>query len=218
MNKEIEQSLSRSKKSLLKFCDFVAETTASSVPGGVPVYKLSKILVEHAHQFYKDRREQRLIDFHGKVLEEGTVQYWDSIKDKEFSIDEYYSLLNNVIQDEEDKKVDIYAKIFRLILLEKIPEKYRSHIIKSSRELTYSDFELMRTIYINEKYEFKAPGNITIQVRNITQPKSPLETYSIQTLIRFGYLSEGVDNKPPWPTELLKKIVECLYEENELKA
>lgn len=217
MNKEIEQSLSRSKKSLFKFGDFVAETAASSVPGGAPAFKLSKILVEHAHQFYKDRREQRLIDFHGKVLEED-VKYWDSIKDKEFSIDEYYSLLNNVIQDEEDSKIEIYAKIFRLIILDKIPEKYRAHIIKSSRELKYLDFELMRIIYINEKYEFRAPGNITIQVRNITQPKAPLETYSIQTLIRFGYLSEGVDNKPPWPTELLKKIVECLYEENDLKA
>jgi len=218
MNTNREKSLIRSKKSLVRLSDFIAESAVSTIPGGAPVYKLSKILFNHAKKFVNDRQDARLKEFHEKILKEGDVDYLEEIKDKEFSIDEYYSLLNHVVQDEEDTKVEFYAKLFRIILSGKIPEEYRAHVIRSSSELKHSDIELLRKIYINEKYEFKAPGNRTIQVRNITQPKSPLETYSIQTLIRFGYLSEAVDNQPPWPTELLKITVESLFKEDELKA
>jgi len=218
MDSDKNKSISRSKKSAVKLVDFLAEEAASVVPGGASAYKVGKHLFNHAKQFITDQREERLEDFHKRILSEGDNNYWEEVKDKEFQIDEYYSLLNFVVQDEEEQKVKFYADLFRLLLLRKLPEEYRDHIIRSARELKYSDIELLRQIYINDKYVFKSPGNKQNQIKELTQPDSPLKKHSIQTLIRFGYLSDKDGNKPPWPTELLKMLVENLFDENQLKA
>lgn len=218
MSDNEERSIARSKQSAAKLADFLAEEATGLVPGGASIYKVGKLLVGHAREFYSDRREKRLEDFHRKILGEGDKNYWDDIKDKEFSFDVYYSLLNFVIQDEEEQKIDFYAKLFRLILLGKIPEKYRTHIIRSARELKFSDLELLRQLYINEKYEFVGPGHKLSQIAALTQADSPLKLYSIQTLIRFGYLSDRKETKPAWPTKLLTLLVESIFDESELKA
>lgn len=218
MSGDKERSIARSKRSAVNLVDFLAEGAVGLLPGGVPVYKVGKILWEHAGKFISDRREKRLEEFHRKALSEGDCSYWEEIKEKEFSIDEYYSLLNFVVQDEEEQKVDFYAKLFRLVLLGKIPEEYRTHIIRSARELKFSDIELLRQLYINDKYEFEGPGNRIRQIAELTQPNDPRQLYSIQTLIRFGYLSDKDGTKPPWPTKLLKLLVENLFEESALKA
>lgn len=218
MSDEEDKSIARSRQSALKLADFLAEEGAGLIPGGASIYKVGKLLFEHARKFYTDRREERLEEFHRKILVEGDQNFWEEIKNKEFSLDEYYSLLNFVVQDEEEQKIDFYAKLFRLILLGKIPEKYRTHIIRSARELKFSDLEFLKQLYINEKYEFERPGNKISQISALTQAESPLKLYSVQTLIRFGYLSVRTEKKPPWPTKLLKLLVENLFDESELKA
>lgn len=215
---EKDRSITRSKKSVVKLADFLAEEAAGLAPGGASIYKVGKLLFTHASQFISDRHDKRLEEFHRKILNEGDHNYWREIEDKDVSLDEYYSFLNFVVQDEEEKKIDFYAKLFRLILLGKIPEKYRTHIIRSARELKFSDIELLRQLYINEKHEFKAPENKRGQIKELTQPDSPMKLYSIQTLIRFGYLSDKDGTKPPWPTKLLKLLAENLFEESELTA
>ncbi|MBI3895235.1 MAG: hypothetical protein HY313_04835 [Acidobacteria bacterium] len=217
MNSDERHSITRSKRSALKLTDFLVGEAAGSFPGGSSLYKVSKVLFDHAKEFIKDRGEKRLKEFHRRIFSEEDRNSWEEIKDKEFSIDEYYSLLNCVVQDEEEQKVIFYAKLFRLLLAGKVPEKYRAHIIRSAREIKYSDLELLRQIYMNEKYECGAPGDRQKQIRKITEPHNSLDQYSIQTLIRFGYLSQKNGTKPPWPTDLLKLLVENLFEESELK-
>ena len=141
-----------------------------------------------------------------------------SSHNKEFFIEDYYSILNHILQDEEDAKIQIYAKIFKGIILDLIPLEYKIHIIKSARELKFSDFELMRRLYINDKYEFKVPGNRTKQIKQLTNTNDPMESHSIQSLIRLGFLLDKDGNDPPWPSKLLKMLVELLYDEKELKA
>lgn len=169
------RSLKRAKNSVIKLADFVAESALSTVPGGTPAYKVAKILVSHAREFFSDRRDERIEEFHRHLLSEGDKSYWEDLKDREIPISEYYALLNSVVQDEEDKKIAFYAKVFRLILLEKIEPKYRTHVVRSVRELKASDFELMKQIYISEKYEQKGPGYRRRQVAALTNPDSPYE-------------------------------------------
>jgi len=52
----------------------------------------------------------------------------------------------------------------------------------------------------------------------LTIPTDPIKCHSVQTLIKFGFLYEKDGNKPPWPTNLLRTIVEFLFEENDLTA
>ncbi len=218
MSDEEEKSIARSKQSAVRLVDIIAEEAAGIIPGGASTYKVGKLLFKHASDFYSDRRDKRLEKFYRKILSDGDPNYWEEIKDKEFSFDEYYSLLNFVVQDEEEQKIDFYAKLFRIILLGKIPEKYRAHVIRSARELKLSDIELLKQLYITEKVGNSGLRNQLSQISALTQPDSPLKMYSIQTLIRFGYLTVRKESKPPWPTKLLKLLVESIFDECDLKS
>lgn len=218
IEREKKESISRSKKTVVRLVDFLAEEGMSKIPSGTRLYKCSKILLKHAVKFFTDSRDIRIKEFHETILEGIDPDKQDNLLNKEFSIADYYSILNHILQDEEDTKIQVYAKIFKGIILGLIPLKYKIHIIKSTRELKFSDFELMRLLYINDKYEFITPGNRINQIKQLTDTNDPIKSYSIQSLIRLGFLLDRDGNKPPWPSELLKILVELLYDEKELKA
>jgi len=216
---EKEKSISRTKKSAISLADILAKEGVSIiVPGGGLAYELGKLLWNHTKTWYRDRTEARLEEFHERLLEGIPKESQEEFLKNEFSPEEYYSILNHVLQDEEDKKVGVYSRIFQGLQLNLIPDEYRLHLIKCSRELKCSDFELIRQLYINEKYEFKAPGNRINQINSITISNDPIKAHSIQTLIRWGFLSTTDTKKPPWPTKLLKFFVEFLYDEENLTA
>ena len=155
-------------------------------------------------------------NFHQQLILGIPVEAQKEFLKTKFSIQDYYSLLTYVVEDEEEEKTEIYAKLFQGLILNLIPPEIRLHLIKSVRELKYSDFDFMRKLYINEKYEFKAPGNKINQIKSLTISSDPLACYSIQTLIRLGFLYGADGAKPPWPTNLLKSLVEFLYDEDNL--
>ncbi len=70
----------------------------------------------------------------------------------------------------------------------------------------------MRKLYVVEKQD--QPRN---KIRDVTKPENPIEMFSIQTLIRYGLLRDSEGTMPPWPTDLLKQLLEILYNKNELK-
>lgn len=217
MKKDKKKSLTRTKKTSISLFDVLgAEAASSLVPGGGIIYKLSKTLFTHTKNWWEDRRNNRIEEFHEKLLLGIPKNEVNSFLRKDFSIDDYYSLLTHVVQDEENEKTDIYVKIFQSLILDLIPMEYKRHIIKSIKDLKFSDFELMRLLYINEKYEFKAPGNKINQIKSLTNVQNPIQICSIQTLIRLGYLFDKDGAKPPWPTDLLKIIIELLYDEDVL--
>jgi len=217
MENKKTKSIQRTKKTAISFASVLGrETSSLIIPGGGLALEGIKTLVEHCREWYKDRTEGRLYEFHERILKGINNEQLKDFLEKEFSIDEYYSLLNHVLQDEEDQKIDVYARIFQALQLGLILEKYRKHIIRCCRELKYSDFNLMRLIYINEKYEFVGPGNRVQQIKALTESNDPIKAYGIQTLYRLGCLSEVDKNKPLWPTELLKIIVELIYDEADL--
>lgn len=219
MDNEKDLSLSRTKKTATCLTDILLkEGAGAAIPGGGLAYSLGKLLVTHVSSWYSDRGKSRLEEFHQELFEGIPEDGQQEFMDSEFSIDEYYATLNHVIQDEEDTKVKIYAKIFQGLQLNLIPDEFRLHLIKCSRELKYSDFDLIRELYINEKYEFKAPGNKLSQINAITVSDDPIKAHSIQTLIRWGFLSTIDSKKPPWPTQLLKFAAEFLYDDNYLTA
>ena len=221
MKNEKEKSIVRTKKTTISLTDIVLKEGATIIiPYGAPAYELIKLLLKHAKDWYSERRSRRIEEFHEQLLDGISEECQEELFKNEFSIEEYYSILNHVVQDEEDSKNKIYSKLFQALQLNLIPAEYRLHLIKSSRELKYADFDLIRQLYINEKYEFIAPGNKPIQIQSITISDDPIRAHSIQTLIRWGFLSTAETNrppyKPPWPTQLLKITAELLYDEYDL--
>jgi hypothetical protein len=213
-----DKSLDRNKRTLISLGDVLIQggAAAAGTPALGAVYKLIRVLASHVKAYYNDRRDERIVDFHEQVLEGVPVDQQEDFLKAEFSVEDYYSILEKAVQDEESSKVAIYAKLFRCLILDLIPKDYKLHLLKTSRELNYSDFELMRQLYINDKYEFRAPGNKLSQITNLTKPADPLKAYAVQKLIRLGFLNEREQYKPPWPNDLLKLTVDLLYDKDSL--
>lgn len=230
MTKEIKkrQSLNRSKKSVLSLSEIAGKEALNSlIPGSGLIYSLSKLLLRHGKEFYRERTESRINDFH-KALLEGTGEAdIDSLMKASFSLEDYYSLLSRAVQDDEDSKVGIYAKIFHALIKKAIPEKYKLHFTKSIRELSYHDIQLIREIYIRAKYEFKRGPGLSKQVITFTNTDDPIKNYAIQKLTGLGFLKtteyesikygEVKEKEGLIPSDLLYAIAEVIFDPEDLK-
>lgn len=213
----MEKSLARSKKTTLTFASELAKEGCSAlVPGGGLMYEGVKALVQHGIKFYEDRKTERIERFHEVLLGEHATNR-EEVLHKEFAIEDYTILLSHAVQDEEDDKVDIYSRIFKALQNNQISKEFKSHILKSSRDLLVSEFELMKEIFISSTFEFKDEGNIREQITRRTRTANPIINLSIQNLIRLGYLYDKDGTKPPYPTDLLKELVSSIYSKEELR-
>lgn len=208
------KSIKRTLGSVISLADVLAEQGLGSVPGGASVYKLTKILVKHAREYFADRRDRRLEEFHKKLLDGIPQESQKEFLTSKFSIEEYYSFLSQLVQDEEDRKVDIYARIFQGLVLTVLPQDVRLHLVGAARELKFSDFDLMRRIYISDRFEFLGSESTSEQIEAITKTEDPIRMSSIENLVRLGFLV-GTE-RPLKPTKLLYSIVELLYQQDEL--
>ncbi len=210
-----EDSLQRSKKSLTTLAEIIGPRALDMLaPGAGVAFDLSKLSFEHAREYMRERTKQRIEDFHIKLLEGcKDKEELDELLEKDFSLEDYYGILSAVTQDEEDDKIDIYARILKGILNGKIDKKYKTHVIKSAREMSVRAFELMRTLHIASKVLLEGENTIADQIRNILDSADPLQTHATQTLLRFGYIAtEPVLKHQP----LLDMVINAIYDESEL--
>lgn len=210
-NIDKKKSIVRSKKSLISLGEiFVATGAATLGPKGAIGYKIAKRGIQHVLEYISDRKEERLAKFHELVLNDIPDGKQQEFLNKPFSKEDYYNLLNRVVQDEEDDKVEIYAKLFQGIVLDAIPKKYKLHLIKTTKNLSRSDLELMRTLYTRE---IKGTSVLRTFLSEKQSTSNFNETYSFQTLLRLGFLAPSSDDATPYlTTDLLKFTVEFFFD------
>ena len=107
------KSLDRSLVSALSLADVVLEEGVKIIPGGELGYKLTKILGKHARQYLIDRREERFAKFHEQILVGIPPESQEDFLKAKFSMEDYSAILTHIVQDEENAKVDLYAKLFK---------------------------------------------------------------------------------------------------------
>jgi hypothetical protein len=98
-------------------------------------------------------------------------------------------------QDEENAKVDLYARLFQALVSGIISFEYKIHFIKATRELRKFDFDTMRQMYIYDTYELMGFADRSAQLSSLINPTDPLTTVSIDNLTRLGFLWRR--NDPP---------------------
>lgn len=190
--------------------DILFEEVSATIPGGPTAYKLAKLGVKHAKNYIKDRTEDRLIEFHRFLLEGLPESERKNFSSRTFSKEDYYNLLNAVIQDQESEKIEIYSNLFQGIILGAIPQKYKSHLIKTIRDLSLSDLELMKTLYIRS---IKDQSLVRTSLDEKQTSENFTEAYSFQTLLRLGFLAPSSNNVIPFLiTDLLRFTVEFFYD------
>lgn len=215
-SKAVGKSLTRAKGTGISFgVELAKEGLNLIIPGSGLAFEAVKSLVAHGNQYYEDRKQSRIEEFHSKILD-GDPEAVQQIADMEFDSQDYVLLLSHAVQDEEDEKVEIYGRLFKALQKELLPAPFKLHILKSSRQLSRSDFDLMREIYVAAKYKFKDEGDLERQIAARTVSSDPMKNLSIQSLVRLGYLYEKRGDASPEPTELLTTIVHAIYEDEEL--
>jgi hypothetical protein len=216
------RSVARTKKSAITLLDALGpEVLGTLVPGLGLAYKLSEILITHAWEFHVDRRKARIDEFHQTLLYGADEKDFESFLNKPFSIEDYYTLLDSAVHDQEDAKIPVYSKFFSALIEQTVPQTYKIHLIKALKELTCSDLDLLREIYISSKHDFVKEGGRNKQLREIVETADPIKSYSVQTFLRLGFIrltgqGFGDTKGTPTPTDLLEAFMNAAFDQDEL--
>lgn len=215
-------SIARSKKTTITIIDALGPEVASSfIPGLGFLYKFGKAFFEHGYEFYQDRKKARLEDFHHSLLNGTVEEDFESFINKPFSLEDYYSLLEGAVQDQENDKVPVYARFFRAIVEQSVPEQYKIYLIKALKELTSSDLNLLREIFVSSKYHFVGKGGLHEQIKEIMETQDTMKWCSVQKLLRLGFIKpteqKAVNAIGPYMlTDILEVFVQNTFDKTEL--
>lgn len=211
------KSLARSKKTFFTIAQALGkEGIGALVPGGGLVFAAVAALVNHGKEFFRDRTEHRLHEFHEQLLG-STSESVDlgAFMEKPISLDDYYALLSAALQDNEELKVPLYANMLRCFVEERVPVQFRIHFLRAARELTFQELELLRKIYIYAKYDLIPVSGPSEQVSSLLQSRSPMQQVMNQNLERFGLLSRGTKAEFKL-SDVLFTLAEALFLREEL--
>lgn len=214
MNKN--KSIARAKKSTVKVSEFLArEGAAALVPGGGLLYDAANALFQHGKQYYNDRTEDRLEEFHQALL----VRNFDDKKyeeflEREFDLDDYFAVLSSCAQDIENEKIRIYSQLMQSLIRTSIQPNIRRHFITSSKDLTFSDLCFMKELYINSKYDLMTVGGSSQQVKNLLTTSDIFKKLTIEKLAARGFIHA---NKSSGMTSIGEQYTESIFSAQELK-
>ena len=209
-----QRSLARSKKTVISLGKLLFKGGAGLFPGGGTAAEVAEAGLKHLKDWWDDTRAARFKEFHAEVLEGEGIGEKSDLLQKEFSVEDYYSLVSNAVEDAEDDKVGIYARLFRSIVEGKVEQPYRRHFIRSAKDLSLEEIELMRRVYVNARYAIKGEASMQGRVKALLGPSSddPLKGICVDRLLRLGF----VERPNTWDASesanrLLHKFVEASY-------
>lgn len=211
---ENNKSIARTKKSVTTIAELLAKEGVSGVvPGGGLMYEATKALINHGKSYFSDRTASRIKDFHLALLKGGADhEKFEGFLKEPFVIDDYHAVLSSCVQDIEEEKVDIYSSLMRSLIGFKHEHGLRRHFIKSCKELTYSDLNFLKTLYINSKHDLMTVGGTQKQIEILLSTKVTLNILSIENLKSFGFVQTSRDAITP----LADKFVNTIFSDDEL--
>lgn len=210
MNK-VKNSHSRSKTSLISLSEAIGkEVISNTVPFGGVIYDLTKTLIEHGYNLYRDRTEERISEFHESLLRNGNID--ENFIKKEFDIDDYYSLLTSSINDLESEKIKIYSQIMHSLISQDIDKNTKIQIIKTSRELTFTEFDFLRKLYINTKYDLMKPYGKESQVEKLLSGTDESTVFIANRLAQHGL----INSQNTALTSIAQKIIPMSFSKKKL--
>lgn len=204
------KSLNRSKNSVITVADLLAkEGLTAIIPAGGLIYDISKSLAQHGRNYFIGRTEDRLEEFHERLLnehqDENEIQ---GFINKEFSLDDYYAILSSCTQDIENEKVTIYANLLRGIIKGRIEPKIKRHYITTCKDLTFTELHFLKEVYINSEFDLMTPGGTRAQVSTLLSTKDFFKSVTISKLIQLGYIDKECRHITPMAKQLIKLIFE----------
>ncbi len=207
---------------MISLAKILGGNTVNSILGGAPVAQIAEVGFKHILKVRQDRIQNRILDFHDRILRNNLSEDEKrKVLEGEISEEDYYTLLGCVTQDEEEEKVEIYAKIFKRTVIEKFPELLKRIIIKQARDLSMYDIKLMRKIYMLGEFD-KFTGNEKINDLLVNKfENNILVEYSVKNLLKLGFIEPKGDkdtySTKQAKTEYLSSFVCQVFDYDEIR-
>jgi len=213
MNKS--KSILRAKNSAVNISDILArEGLAMVMPGGGLFYDASKALFQHGKQYFKDRTEIRLNDFHHLLLSGNfSEKEFKEFLEKDFDLDDYYSILSSCIQDIEEEKIELYSQLMQSLIVKTIDPNLRRHFIVVTNLMTYLELSFLKELYINSKFDLMTVGGTSEQVKKLLSSQDFYKGLAVEKLISNGFVMKDKSGL----TEVGEKFTETIFSSGELK-
>lgn len=204
MKSKEEKSVGRVKTTTVSLAGLMGITAAEIVhPGsGAALAGGIGVLLDHLKSWRKDEHENRLAEFHEHLFDGLTPSESEELMRKPFATEDYYSFMRHLLDDEENAKASIYAKIFGALINGEIESNFKPLMVRSARELSVFEFDLIT--------EYHAKKNNRLALQKLGHTKDPVKAHAIQNLIHHGYLFDKDGTRAPMPTELLSKMADIL--------
>ncbi|MEZ9133661.1 hypothetical protein AB4143_05845 [Vibrio breoganii] len=210
-----ERSLTRSKKSASSLADILLKEGVNTLlPGSSLMYEVGKLAVQHGRQYFTDRTEQRVYDFHVGIISDETADEakFKSFLAKSFDLDEYHAVLNACVQDIENEKTEIYSDLMKSLMVKGIATRHRRFFITVTKQLTFVEIDFFRNLYINANFDMMTVGGTQQQVISMLSSQDTMTDITIRTLVSYGLVTD--DRKGM--TGLGKLYAEALFEQQKL--
>jgi len=217
MKNNTSKSFERSKKSFITIAKILAKGTCTAlIPGSGMAFEVAGTLANHVKQIYKDRTENRFQEFHQHILGDGISEKEQrEFIEKPITLEDYCSLLSAAIQDDEDKKVQLYANLLRSLAMGIIPQESKVHTIKVAKAITFEEAEFIKKFYIYKKHDIFPETGPSVSASSLLKINNFMDRIKLQNLVRLGIFFEP-SSEHFEPTQLLSIIVEGLYEKEAL--
>jgi hypothetical protein len=167
------------EEQITKLVELSKEWAVSQIPGLDYAYKLNK----QRNEYLKKRKEiietQKLMEFHDRLVKNGlTEEEMLKYSPSQDVVNEYYSILNQVCEDEDTDKIECYVKLLkRFVNKPPLVPGMKKELLKLFRELSRENIEMLLTF-----------NHFVKQVN-----KESAETFSMhpQTVLFHEYISNA---------------------------
>jgi len=223
--KNKKKSLERSKTTSTSLAKTFLSAGINFSFGGMPVYQVAEAGYKHLVKYSQDRNRDRVTDFCKRILEGNlTEDEKKKVLEGEISEHDYYTLLNHVIQDEEDEKTEVYARIYIKLVLGTMESDQKAILLRTVKDLTMYDIKLLRALFIKSdlRHFNQNVVNATINQMIVEDARTDItRECSITNLERFGLIKHeenitSAGRGKQRPSNLSKTILSAIFENNEL--
>jgi hypothetical protein len=192
MNKQT-QALIKMKQGSIKITDILmgAGITICFGPVGKISYEFSKLVLTNVQDFIKERDQKRFQEFHATFLAgELESNEMEEFLQKDINSEDYYILLKAAIQDDENQKIRHYAELLRKIALKEVTDEHKLYLMKTVREMTYFEIDLIRNVYIYTNYDLIPAFGPTQKLSTLFLGDGFQTKMAVENLIRMGLLKK----------------------------
>lgn len=169
-------------------------------PGLAIIYEVFKILMDRAAERKNQGTQKRISAFQQVLLSEEN----EPISFDDIDINDFTSLVEAMIRDEEDEKADYYSRMFVSITSSGVGRIEKLELLKTIKHLTSHDIEYLRKMYIAQNFNLK--GSI---------PTDKLsDEYSFPRLKSMSLIEDDINKRALRKTGVI--FLRFIYSDDEL--